>query len=241
MDIRALQLLSRFSLPPCSLGYCGQKTAPAQFKKCIILGNCQGVEEEISQFIALYPYLKTIAQITQRPIFSYPVIESYWLGNEQLKKAKPSHCALLLENFLEQGVSIGLIEELRQKPPQVFIPNHLFQVLQVGVGRATGAVPFSLDSINNCMIRWGKVEELVEGKTKVKLHSLKNKSNSYNLTIIQETLPFSPKLTPNLQVGDCVAVHWRQVVKILSTAEEENLIFWTKEVLKSSYSNQQES
>ena len=86
MDTAALQLESRFSLPPNSLGYCGKDTAPEKFKKCIILGECDGVEEEVSHFIVLYPYLKTLAKIMNLLELSYPVVEGYWLGNNYLSR-----------------------------------------------------------------------------------------------------------------------------------------------------------
>ncbi|MBU1016745.1 hypothetical protein KJ678_01100, partial [Patescibacteria group bacterium] len=103
-DIKALQLVSRFSLPPNYLGFCGKDSAAERLKKCVISGRCENVEEELSHFITLYPYLKTISEIIGLSAFSYPVIESYWLGNEELKKAKPEHFELLLENFAKQGV-----------------------------------------------------------------------------------------------------------------------------------------
>ncbi|MBN2016234.1 hypothetical protein JW766_05395, partial [Candidatus Dojkabacteria bacterium] len=64
MDKKALQLTSRFALPPNSLGYCGKDTAPEKFKKCIIKNDCLGVKSEIERFIVLNPYLETIAKIT---------------------------------------------------------------------------------------------------------------------------------------------------------------------------------
>src|SRR5664279_4791369 len=149
MDKRALQLESRFSLPPNSLGYCGQNTAAAKFKQCIIDGQCDEVGQEVTKFIVLHPYLKTLAEITGQPMLSYPVIESYWIGPDLL------------------------IDELAQKKPKKFIPSHLFQVLHVGVGRASGSVPFNIQTINNCMIRWGKVNKIKEDKVQVHLYSLK--------------------------------------------------------------------
>jgi len=238
MDIAALQLAVRFSLVPNELGYCGQDSAGKKFKRCIIKGDCRGIEEEICRFIVLYPYLKTLAKITGLPPFSYPVVESYWLGNEKLKKAKPEHYDLLLENFAKQGVPDWLIKELRKKRPKVFIPTHLFQVLRVGVGRASGSVPFNLDSINQCMIRWGVVTKIRNSKSEIRnlvtarLNSLRKKGKTYEVTLRTETLRFEPEFLPGLRVGDSIACHWGWAVKILTAREEKNLSFWIKEVLK---------
>ncbi len=231
-DIKALQLLSRFSLPPNSLGYCGKNSAAEKFKSCIISGNCLGVKEEIDKFLVLFPYLKTIAKITNLSTLDYKVIESFWLGNSLLKKATSKDYPLLLENFSTQGIPKWLIEELKQRPPQKFIPHHLFQVLHVGVGRASnGVVPFNLESINNCMIRWGNVKKLGKNNILVELNSLEKSGKSYNLIKLEEKIPINKELIPEIKIGNTVAVHWKQVIKILDKTEEKNLHFWTKEVL----------
>jgi hydrogenase maturation factor len=231
MKDSGLQLESRFSLAPNSLGFCGQKSAVVKFKKCISSNKCDGAKEELKNFIVLYPYLKTLSKILKKPFFSYSVIESYWLGNDELKKAKLKDYSLLLDNFAKQGVPDFFIQELRAKKPKKFIPNHLFHVLFIGVGKASGAVPFNLESINNCMIRWGKVIKLSKKEAIVNLNSLKKNANSgYALTQIKAQIPFDLKFTPDLKVGDMVVVHWNLIVKILTLDEEKNLEFWSAKV-----------
>jgi hypothetical protein len=79
---------------------------------------------------------------------------------------------MLLRYFKKQGVPDFFIDELKMKQPEIFIPNHLFQVLHIGVGKASGVVPFNLKSINNCMIRWGKVKKISQNKATISLNSL---------------------------------------------------------------------
>jgi len=222
-DIKALQLVCRFSLPPNSLGFCGKSSAPERLKKCVISGDCADVEGELSHFVVLYPYLKTISEITNLPVFSYPVIESYWLGNDELKKAKPDHYNLLLENFSKQGVPEDTIEEFKRIRPKIFIPNHFFQVLR--------SHP-NLDSINNCMIRWGTVERIDKDILGLNIKFLEKQKQNYKLSNKREELKFYSDFLSNLKVGDTVAVHWKQVVKIVTDNEKNNLSYWTKEILK---------
>lgn len=236
--INALQLVSRFSLPPNSLGYCGVDTAPQKFSSCIINGLCNGVEEEVEKFIVLNPYLNTIAQITNKPKFSYDVIESYVLGNNLLDKVGDRHYELLMENFLKQGVPEWFVEELRNKKPKKFIPTHLFQVLHIGVGQVSGSVPYNMDSINNCMVRWGKVEKITDsietvetGSVKVKLNSLKKVNGKFELTKTEEKMAFVKDFVPEIKQGSIVAVHWNQVTKILTKNETEKLLEWTEKTL----------
>ncbi len=232
MDKKALQLNSRFSLPPNSLGYCGKDSAPEKFKSCVIDGKCAVVEEELKHFIVLYPYLRTISKISGLPKFSYKVIESYWLGNDLLLKAKQKDYLVLLNFFEKQGVPDWLIKELRNKKPKKFIPTHLFQVLHVGVGRASGSVPYNLETINNCMIRWGKVQKIVLRTAKIKLNSLKKVRNGFQLSQITVAFPFIPGFVSGIKAGDIVAVHWKQIVKILTKKETRSISYWTSEVLK---------
>lgn len=232
MDKKALQLNSRFSLSPNSLGYCGKDSAPEKFKSCVVNGKCGGVEEEFKHFIVLHPYLRTISKITHLPKFSYKVVESYWLGNDLARKAKNRDYSILLSFFEKQGVPEWLVEELKSKKPKKFIPTHLFQVLHVGVGRASGSVPYNLETINNCMIRWGEVEKVNKSSAVVNLNSLKKVKGSFKLIKIKETFPFIPGFIPDIKVGDIVTVHWKQINKILTEGEVENVSYWTEEVLK---------
>ena len=230
---KALQLESRFSLPPNSLGYCGKETAAFKFKECIINGNCRGVKAEVKNFIVLNPYLEFLSKITGKPKFSKQVIEGYWIGNSILKNAKEKDYLLLLKYFLKQGVPDFFVEELKEKIPVKFIPSHLFQVLHVGVGRASGAVPFNIKTINNCMIRWGKVQSLSQNTVLIKLNSLKsNGNNKYKLTILKEKVPYDEKITGNLKISDTVAVHWGMVIKKLTKEEENKIKYWTNKVLE---------
>lgn len=232
MDKKALQLACRFSLPPNSLGYCGQNTAPEKFKRCVIDSVCDDIEQELEKFIVLNPYLETLAHITKRDKFSHEAIEAYWLGNEELKKSKIAHYQKLLANFAKQGVPAWFVEELRTKSPKIFIPHHLFQVLHIGVGKASGSVPFNLESINNCMIRWGKVTEIKKNELVANLNSLEKTGGKYKLIQKKWGAKFIKGFLPKLKLGDIVAVHWGQAIKILSSKEVAQLSFWTQEVLK---------
>jgi hypothetical protein len=221
MSIRSLQLLSHFALPPNKLQYCGKNSAAKAFADCITKDKCNQVKKETKHFIVLWPYLKTIGEATNKDPFSYDVVEAYWYGNDLLKQIKPSHYQLLLKNLQTQGVPKFLIDELKEKPPKKFVPIHLFNILHVGVGRASGAVPFNLKNVNHCMIRWGEITNItppnplfikegknssplqkgrsgvVLSKTTINLHSLtKTKSETYSIKSKLTTLHSPPPHLP---------------------------------------------
>lgn len=240
MDPKALALCARFALTPNQLGYCGTSQASQILQNCIFKKDFLEAEQELQKFIILNPYLQTIAQICDLDPFSYPVIEAYWFGNDLLKKCEPQHYDLLLQNFTKQGVPDFLIKELKNRRPKIFIPIHLFNILFVGVGRASGSVPFTLHSINNCMIRWGKILELKPEthQTKIILNSLSSSNSAkgrtsaiYSLTPKTKTLTFDSQFTPNLKIGDTIAVHWHFIPKKLTIKEIQNLQFWTEKLI----------
>ncbi len=231
INTKSLQLLSRYSLPPNSLGYCGKNSATEKFKECIRHGICNTVDEELTHFIVLHPYLKTIAEISDKNKFDYEVGECFWLGNDLIKLATVEHYELLLQNLQTQGVPESFVQELLQKQPKQFLPFHLFQVLHVGVGKSSGAVPFNLDTINNCMIRWGKVSE-IEGTTlKAEMNSLKLLGSKYVFTKIPVEAQFDPLILRNLKIGDTISMHWKVANNILNDREIANLEYWSNKVL----------
>lgn len=242
MDKKALQLCAHFALQPNTLGYCGRDSAPVKLKQCIIDGNCTGIEKELKKFIVLNPYLQTIAEVTKLKPFDYKVIEAYWLGNDLLKQFKSEHYQILLKYFTKQGVPDWLISELKNKHPKVFIPIHLFNILHVGVGRASGSVPFNLQSINNCMLRWGRVTRVKSDKVKVIstllvsfLSRKRSASTSGIYKLVEKEAQFKadPQLIGDLKVGDQVVVHWGWVAKRLRKQELINLAKWNNYLINS--------
>ena len=232
MDKKTLQLLSRFSLPPNALGYCGKDSAPEKFKKCVIEGKCSGITEEIKHFIVLNPYLKTLSKITEKGVFSYQVAEAYWLGNNLLKKFKTKDYEILLKNLKKQGVPDWITDELSKKDLKKFIPFHLFQILNAGVGRTSVKDPYNIKMMNQCMVRWGKVKKVEGNKITVKLNSLKKEKGKYGLELVEETVEAIPGFNINLKHDDRIAVHWGIVIKKLTKREIENLEYWTKKTVE---------
>ena len=82
------------------------------------------------------------------------------------------------------------------------------------------------------MIRWGKVTEINKETLTLELQSLKKGKNRYVLTKLMNSFPYNSEFLPGLKIGDTVAVHWQQPVKILTPQETKNLAYWTSEILE---------
>lgn len=228
MDQKALKLCAAFSRQPNSLGYCGRESAKSAFKTCLIEHKCEEVPNEVEQFIVLNPYLDTISQATNQPKYSKKVIEAFWLGNDLLNSIKLEHYKLLLDNLKKQGVPDFLIYQAAQNPPKRFIPIHLFNIIHIGVGKASGSVPFNLDSINQCMIRWGRIKHIRQDKALIKLNSL---DSTYQLIQKETEIAIEPNITPNLKTGDVVTAHWGTIAKKINSRELSNLKYWTAQFI----------
>lgn len=231
MDKRSLRLASLFAYSPNYHGYCGLESANSGFRKCIMKGNCDDVPEELKNFITLYPYIVTISKVRKLELYDYKVIEAYWIGNDLLKDFPLSAYEILIEEFQKQGVPKWLTDDLSKRKPKKFIPHHLFQVLHVGVGQASGSVPFNIKSINECMIKYGKIKSLQEGYLVVDLLKLQIIRNKYVVRTVSEKVTINNALFFKPKVDSCICTHWGHIVKCLSQIEEKKLQFWTKEVL----------
>lgn len=263
MDRKALKLCARFALQPNLLGYCGRKSATAIFYDCIVNNRYDKVREELEKFIVLNPYLQTIAEIIGQDPYDFAVIEAYWLGNDLLSQIKPRNYTLLIQNLAKQGVPEFLISEIKDKIPKEFIPIHLFNILHVGVGKASGSVPFNLDSINNCMVRWGRVKEIEKKdmalgiskddiRTKYNQQTVKNqitnlkfklvtvetvklvqKNKHYQLENSLETIPYLSELVGDLKAGDIITAHWGWIAMRITQRSQLKLQKWTKGLIAS--------
>lgn len=233
MDKKALKLASLFAYSPNSHGYCGLESASSAFSKCIKSYQCDAVVKELKNFITLFPYLKTISKVRKLGLYDYKVIEAYWIGNELLKDFPADGYKILIEEFRKQGVPEWLTEKLKEKPPKKFIPHHLFQVLHVGVGQASGSVPFNIDSINDCMIRFGQIKNIQKELFIADLSHLQKNKGKYEIKSKKVKIPTGNALFFKPKINTSICIHWGHVVKKLTLKEEKNLIFWTNEVLKS--------
>jgi len=130
MAKNGLQLLARFSLTPNKLGLCGQANIDTKIIDCIKTGKCEGLLSHLEGFKTQLPYLKTLAQVTDKNYLDYEVIEAYWLGNDLLDQfLKTNYFSLYIKCLKQLELPDFFIESIVKHPPKIFIPFHLASIL----------------------------------------------------------------------------------------------------------------
>ena len=118
----------------------------------------------------MFPYLRLIAYENN---ISDPldrrVVEAYWIGNELLENVsmKQLYRWLLEEQGLKKKFTRRDLELVVGKIPQGAKVHHSFHVFNIfRHARWSGAVRV-LETMNNCMISWGKIKAKESNTIKV--------------------------------------------------------------------------
>ena len=175
MDRQGLLLCARYALPPNSLHYCGPDKIINLFAYTQEQMADRGLQEILTEFETLYPYLTFIAYENNiRDPFDRRVVEAYWLGNTLLHTISMNgffrHFSDALH--LKKKITKKDFELLVGKIPQGAIPYHTFHVLNIFTRTGHHDVKHTLGTMNNCRIGWGKVID------KYQVSSIKNQENA---------------------------------------------------------------
>jgi len=221
-------LFARYAYPPNELGYCGPGDAS------VLLGrDSVGAEQQIArharQFEGAWPYLEIIASAAQiADPLDARVVEAYWIGNELLDTVDPaSLVAQLQERFVGQ---VGASWEPG-------LPHHSFHVFAVypwvGLLRRGGANDVALSVLEQCRIRWGEVITVEGERIRVRSRPLVLRDGLLGLgSLREETAAWSvdgssllavEAGSPQVSVGDHVAMHWDWVCDVLTPGQAGQL------------------
>lgn len=230
---------SRYSYPPNSLSLCG----PAKqndLKWYAASGETDsGTKEILSQFSTLYPYLSLISYENniKNPL-SQRVVEAYWLGNTLLANVTPKPYAKLLTDtlWLKKKTGIKTHNKLLAKLDYSSLPHHSFHVLNVYKRTGNLDVVHTIETMDACLVNWGKVIAFSAGSVIVETKKLSrvNDTLKFGKIIIRKLLPQGKKdiITSSLEVGDTVSYHWGYVCQKLSVQQFNNLNYYTSLSLK---------
>ncbi len=229
-------LFARYAFKPNALGYCGGSDNLALFQYTTESTVDRGLLELEQQFEGAYPYLQLIARANQiADPLDARVVEAYWIGNELLDRVD---MGLLFQSITQRFEAKMPPKEwhwLKSKIPAGARPHHSFHVFEV-YPRAgfmkSGAVDHLFETMEQCRIRWGQVEDVLPRDLVVTTSALEWKNGKIVLGIpkqerIQRAID-GRGFVDDASPGDWVSIHWGWACDRLDTRQVANLRRYTE-------------
>ena len=238
-----------YAFMPNRLTYCGPDRNKELFDYAVAGEQDGGLQNNLKEFAALYPYLKLIAHSNKiADPFDERVVEAYWIGNELLESVKMNRLYehLVDEQKLKKKLNKKVLDKVVGKIPMGAKPHHSFHVLNIPKRTGHVDVGHSVETLDKCRISWGQVLKRGQGsgippigragrdqgEITIKIRPLKIENNKLVLgnEIEKEVrVEISGKgFVKDLQKGDWVSVHWGWVCERLSESQVRSLEVWTK-------------
>jgi hypothetical protein len=217
------ELFARYAYPPNELGYCGPGE-PAALLEAAVEGGQESLLAHLAhQFEGAWPYLELIAgcNAVADPL-DRRVVEAYWIGNDLTRRVPPSILAASLDERFSHRAGTRF-------PPLIEaawnggVAQHNFHVFAVypwiGLLRA-GRSSVPLHILDQCRVRWGRVESLSGDFVTVASRELELVGSQLLLgeqrvEVVRRGVQGLGFLE-ELAVGDTVALHWDWVCERLS-------------------------
>ncbi len=213
-DWSGLQLFARYAYPPNERGYCGPDDYRALLEYRTAGTTDGGLAQLARAFTGPWPYLKLMSERTGvGDPFHYKVVEAYWVGNDLLEQVGPLDFGNTIEGHFKSRLGSrwpGMAEAIPSG-----LPHHSFHVFVtypwVGL-LAESDLGEPLHILDQCRIRWGQVQEVIDGSAVVRSRPLTWNGKVLGLgqprleiaTVSVDGLGFTDALEP----GDWVSLHW---------------------------------
>lgn len=221
---------------PNKLKYCGSDRNRELFEYCAEKKTDLGLIGLLQKFETMYPYLRLIAYENDIPDpLDRRVVEAYWVGNELLENVsmKQLYRWLLEEQGLKKKFTRKDLELIVGKIPQGAKVHHSFHVLNIWFkNKKWSKVVNVLETMNNCMISWGKIKEIWDLSFIVERTPLVLKEGKLSLGSPLKTeilRKFEDKgFTENARVNNYVSIHWGWACDVLTPYQLQNLKSYTQ-------------
>ena len=180
-----LLLCSRYAFMPNKLKYCGGDQNAALFELTVTADSSSVLNNALSEFETLYPYLTLIAKSNNiRDPFDYRVVEAYWLGNDLLENVKIKG---LYNHFvdglhLKKKMTFQQFELMMGKIPKKALPHHSFHVFNIWLRTGKAVLPYTIETMDQCRISWGKIVEVKDLELVVNSPRLTLDNNKLQIT-----------------------------------------------------------
>lgn len=230
---------ARYGFMPNRLSLCGRERNRELLEYAQAGIADPGLQENLEDFETLYPHLKFIARSNRvKDPFDIRVVSAYWLGNDFLDNVSPNAFYRHFEDALQlkKKMSIRQRNLLYDKLPKGAFPHHAFHVLNVF--RRTGHVaqPHTLETMNKCIISWGKVIKVGEDYLTVQNRPLNFEADNLvwgrmQNQEVQRSID-SKTFVKDLQIGDLVTFHWGFLCEKVSEYEVAYLNKYTSKAIE---------
>lgn len=239
MDLKGLALCCRYAYPPNSLSLCGPERQKDMFWYYASQKTDRGTSEILSQFTTLYPYLCLIALENRiKDPFDHRVVEAYWLGNHLLHRVPLSKFYKHLSDGIHLKIRIKRKdwEDIFQKIPIGALPHHAFHVMNIYKRTGNLDIPHTIQTMDACIINWGRIEKITENMLLVKTQDIKQNSNRLFIgpsTIRKISITGIDKLeVEKLKKNDFISYHWGSYCQKLTFSKLRNLVYYTRLAVK---------
>lgn len=240
MNISGIALCARYSYPPNSFSLCGpDKKADLEWYLANQISD-KGTVEILSQFSTLYPYLTLIARENNiKDPFDPKVVEAYWLGNNLLYNIKIIQFGKHLMDSLQLKKKTKRkkdVEILMDKIIKGGLPHHSFHVFNVYQRTGNVDEPYTIETMDACIINWGTVIKILPQGVIVKTKTLKVVNNllTFGKTVQRTIFAQSEKdiLFKQLTPGNWISYHWGYFCTRLTEKQLKNLIYYNDLAMK---------
>lgn len=211
----------RYAYPPNLLGYCGPGD-PDELLGAAAGTDLAGVSSLARSFEGAWPYLELIAGSNHiADPLDRRVVEAYWVGNRLLDEVPPGALIASLEDRFARRAGRDW-EPLAGAVPLGGVAHHSFHVFAVypwlGLLRA-GASEAPLRVLDQCRIRWGRVEAVAGEIVTVRSRGLLFDGHRLVLGPERSEIvggPHGGGPGAGLAPGDVVSMHWEWICDRLS-------------------------
>jgi hypothetical protein len=234
--LEGAQLFLRYAFRPNLLGYCGGADNLALLQYGVEGRVDPGLIELESQFEGALPYLQLIARANRiEDPFDRRVVEAYWIGNALLDRVDLGALYRSVEERFKGRAQPKDWRWLATKAPAGARPHHSFHVLEVyprvGLMRS-GAVDHVVETMQQCMIRWGRVESVADADLLAEVPPLVLEGGVLRLGAprIERVLRSIDRrgFVDGVGPGDWISVHWGWACDSLSEEQHARLERYTR-------------
>lgn len=225
---------SRYAFGPNRLMYCGPDANNEMGAYLNAGATDKGLEQLLSGFEVLYPYLVEIAARNGiASPFDARVVDAYWIGNSLLDRVdrRELHRYFIDALRLKDRMTLPSFRLLESRVGLGMQPSHNFHVINVPKRMGHLEVEATPAFMDSCRVSWGKVLTVSGPKVTVEYEPLVSEGGMLRLgtpttTTILRALTAEydiDMLTP----GQWVSMHWGIPCEVLSEEQIRRLRRYT--------------